>query len=68
MLTALEKELMKKVMELDGKAQDADRCYRWWQEEKEKVSELENKLAETNALLDVALEPSITCDLESKEE
>lgn len=68
MLTALEKELMKKVMELEKKAQDADRCYKWWQEEQSKVAELEKKLAETNALLDVALEPSSTCDLESKGE
>lgn len=37
MLTALEKELMKKVMELEEKAQDADRYYRWWQEAEEKL-------------------------------
>lgn len=38
MLTALEKELMKKVMELEEKAQDADRYYRWWQEAEKKLN------------------------------
>lgn len=68
MLTTLEKALLKKVDELNAKAEFADNYYKWWQEEQSKVAELEKKLAETNALLDVALEPSSTCDLESKGE
>lgn len=68
MLTELEKALLKKVDELNAKSKFANDCYKWWQEEKAKVAELEKKLAETNALLDVALEPSSTCDLESKGE
>lgn len=43
MLTALEKQLMKKVIELEEKAQDADNYYKWWQEAEKNLAELKKE-------------------------